>query len=79
MSDLFDDDPRDEPARRSAAGRSRALVITAVVLLASRFIGLTAFASFWTERLWFTSRRLPAGSSARCCGRGSASSSSSAR
>ncbi|GAA2125123.1 UPF0182 family protein [Nocardioides bigeumensis] len=54
MSDLFDDDPRDEQPRAQRSSRSRALVITAVVLLAG-FIGLTAFATFWTERLWFTS------------------------
>ncbi|MGI8901500.1 MAG: UPF0182 family membrane protein [Nocardioides sp.] len=54
MSDLFDDDPRNEPPRSEQRSRSRALVITAVVLLIG-FIGLTAFASFWTQRLWFDS------------------------
>ncbi|MBE7323543.1 UPF0182 family protein [Nocardioides sp. Y6] len=34
--------------------RSRALVVTAVVLLVG-FLLLTAFSSFWTERLWFAS------------------------
>lgn len=52
MSELFDDDPReDEPARPSR--RSRALVITAVVLIAV-FFGLTTFASIYTDRLWYS-------------------------
>ena len=54
MSDLFDDDPRNEQPRSEQRSRSRALVITAVVLLVG-FVGLTAFATFWTERLWFAS------------------------
>src|SRR5688572_9316875 len=54
MSDLFDDDPRDAQPREQRSGRSRALVITAIVLLVG-FVGLTAFATFWTERLWFDS------------------------
>lgn len=51
MSELFDQDPRDPgPARRS--GRSRALIITAVVLVVA-FFALTTFASVYTDRLWF--------------------------
>ncbi len=53
MSDLFDDDPRAQ-APRSERSRSRALIITAGVLLAG-FLALTAFSAFWTERLWFES------------------------
>lgn len=51
MSELFDADPRDPvPQRRS--GRSRALIITAVVLVLA-FFALTTFSSIYTERLWF--------------------------
>ncbi|MDN4163567.1 UPF0182 family membrane protein [Nocardioides abyssi] len=53
MSDLFADDPRDTPPpEREVPRRSRALVITAVVLVVA-FFGLTTFASFYTDRLWF--------------------------
>ncbi|QBX57619.1 UPF0182 family protein [Nocardioides seonyuensis] len=48
---------RPRPAARPAAApsrRSRSLVITAGVLVAM-FMLLSAFASFWTERLWFAS------------------------
>ncbi|WP_182523923.1 UPF0182 family protein [Nocardioides dongkuii] len=51
MSELFDQDPRD-PAPPTRNGRSRALVITAVVLVLA-FFGLTTFASIYTDRLWF--------------------------
>lgn len=52
MSELFDQDPRDPaPPRRS--GRSRALIITAVILVVA-FFALTTFASVYTDRLWFT-------------------------
>jgi uncharacterized membrane protein (UPF0182 family) len=51
VSELFDDDPRDAPPR-SASGRSRALIITAVVLAVLFFL-LTTFASLWTDHLWF--------------------------
>ncbi|MEI5674805.1 MULTISPECIES: UPF0182 family membrane protein [unclassified Nocardioides] len=52
MSELFDQDPRDTaPPPRN--GRSRALIITAVVLVLA-FFGLTTFASIYTDRLWFT-------------------------
>jgi uncharacterized membrane protein (UPF0182 family) len=52
MSELFDEDARDEPADRSPSRRSRALVITAVVLVLS-FFALTAFANFYTNVLWY--------------------------
>ncbi|WP_435743187.1 UPF0182 family membrane protein [Nocardioides sp. SYSU DS0663] len=53
MSDLFDDDPRDTaPPEREVPRRSRALVITAVVLVVA-FFGLTTFAAFYTDRLWY--------------------------
>ena len=41
MSDLFDDDPRTEHGRAEQRSRSRALVITAVVLL----VGFVGFSS----------------------------------
>jgi uncharacterized protein len=44
--------PQQPPRPPGRPGRSRAIVITAAVLLAA-FIALTAFSSFWTERLWF--------------------------
>ena len=54
MSGMFGQ-PARPPAEPSAAPRrSRALVITAAVLLVL-FLGLTAFSAFWTERLWFDS------------------------
>lgn len=56
MSGMFDqpDQPakQQEPPQRS--GRSRALIITAGVIVAL-FIALTGFSTFWTERLWFSS------------------------
>ena len=51
MSELFDEDPRDTVQERPP-GRSRALVITAVVLILA-FFALTTFSNFYTERLWF--------------------------
>ena len=52
MSELFDEeDPRAQVQERPP-GRSRALVITAVVLVIA-FFGLTTFSNFYTERLWF--------------------------
>ncbi|MDQ4054921.1 MAG: UPF0182 family protein [Actinomycetota bacterium] len=53
MSELFDDDPREEAPDRPSR-RSRALVVTAVVLVAS-FFALTTFASVYTDRLWYRS------------------------
>ena len=53
MSELFDDDPRESPPRtRPPSRRSRALVITAVVLVIA-FFGLTTFANFYTNVLWY--------------------------
>ena len=55
MSGMFDESDQtdqQEPPQRS--GRSRALIITAGVLVAL-FIALTGFSTFWTERLWFSS------------------------
>jgi uncharacterized protein len=52
MFDEPDQTEQQEPPQRS--GRSRALIITAGVLVAL-FIALTGFSSFWTERLWFSS------------------------
>ena len=53
MSELFDEDPRDEPADRPPSRRSRALVITAIVLVLA-FFGLTTFANFYTNVLWYS-------------------------
>ena len=52
MSELFDEDPRDETAERPPSRRSRALVITAIVLVLA-FFGLTTFANFYTNVLWY--------------------------
>ena len=54
MSELFDDDPRATAPTRTAPRRSRALLITAVVLVLSIFL-LTGFASIYTDRLWYQS------------------------
>jgi uncharacterized membrane protein (UPF0182 family) len=55
VSELFDDDPRaTPPPRQTAPRRSRALLITAVVVIASIF-ALTAFSSIYTDRLWYQS------------------------
>jgi len=53
VSELFDDDPREDATRRPSR-RSRALVITAVVLIAA-FFGLSTFATVYTDRLWYSS------------------------
>lgn len=52
MSELYDDDPRAEPARTGPSARSRALVVTGIVIVAL-FFALTTFSSFYTDRLWF--------------------------
>ncbi len=52
MSELFDDDPREAAPQEPPRTRSRALLITAVVLVFA-FFGLSTFASIYTERLWF--------------------------
>ena len=56
MSGLFDENERSGRTEfpRTAANRSRALLITAVVLVVG-FLGLTGFSAFWTERLWYQS------------------------
>lgn len=53
MSELFDEEQRDQPPARPTR-RPRALVITAVVLVVA-FFGVTAFANIYTDRLWFRS------------------------
>ncbi len=52
MSELFDEEEREQPPPARPSGRSRALVVTAVVLVIA-FFGLSAFASIYTDRLWF--------------------------
>ena len=52
MSELFGDEEREEPVTRGSSRRSRALVITAVVLVVA-FFALTAFANFYTNVLWY--------------------------
>ncbi len=56
MSDLFDDDPRDPRGgqTRTAPRRSRALLITGVILVLF-ILGLTGFSSIYTDRLWYQS------------------------
>ena len=55
MSELFDDDPRaTPPSRQAPPRRSRALLITAVVVIVAIF-GLTGFSSIYTDRLWYQS------------------------
>jgi uncharacterized membrane protein (UPF0182 family) len=55
VSELFDDDPRDPaPPERTGSRRSRALVVTAVVLIVL-FFGLSTFAGIYTDRLWYKS------------------------
>ncbi|MEJ7831493.1 MAG: UPF0182 family protein [Nocardioides sp.] len=51
MSELFDEDPRDS-AVKSPPRRSRALVITGIVLVVG-FFALTTFSSIYTDRLWY--------------------------
>ena len=54
MSELFDDDPRAAAAEPPRSRRTRALLITAVVLVLAIF-ALSGFASIYTDRLWFNS------------------------
>lgn len=51
MSELFDEEP-ERPAPERPGRRARALVITGVVLVVGFFL-LTAFASVYTDRLWY--------------------------
>lgn len=51
MSELFDEEP-ERPAPERPGRRARALVITGVVLVLGFFL-LTAFASIYTDRLWY--------------------------
>ncbi len=55
MSGMFGAEPAsEEEAPSGRPGRSRTLIVTAVVMVVL-FLALTAFASLWTERLWFKS------------------------
>src|SRR3954449_1111024 len=51
MSELFDEESASAPPPRSSR-RSRALIITAVVLVLA-FLGLSTFAGLYTDRLWY--------------------------
>ncbi len=54
MSDRFDDDlPEDGAEVRRPNGRSRALLITGVVLVLA-FFALTTFSTIYTDRLWYS-------------------------
>jgi uncharacterized protein len=58
VSGFFDEPPR-QPARPAAAPsprpqRSRALVLTAIILVAAFFL-VSVFTGIWTDRLWFRS------------------------
>ena len=57
MSGFFDNPPQARPRPAAAApppGRSRALLFTAVVLVAAFFL-ISVFTGIWTDRLWFSS------------------------
>ena len=58
MSGFFDDGPVQQPRRPAAAAatpqRSRALIGTAVILVAGFFLA-SIFTGIWTDRLWFRS------------------------
>ena len=60
MSNLFDDDPRRPSAPRQVPPprRSRALVITASVLVLG-FFALTTSAGFFTDRMWYAAAGFP--------------------
>jgi uncharacterized membrane protein (UPF0182 family) len=59
MSDIFDEESGGTPPpARSGSRRSRALIITAVVLVLA-FLGLSTFASLYTDRLWYKSGGYP--------------------
>ena len=53
MSELFDEgDGQRRPAPPEPPRRSRALIITAVILVLG-FFALTTFSAFWTDRAWY--------------------------
>lgn len=52
MSELFDQEAHQQPPARGGSRRSRALIITAVVLVLL-FLSLSTFASLYTDRLWY--------------------------
>ena len=55
MSELFDEgEEQRRPATPEPPRRSRALVITAVILVLG-FFALTTFSAFWTDRAWYRS------------------------
>ncbi len=57
MSGFFDDEPeqpRRRPVQSGPSPRSRALAITAVVMIVFFFL-LSSFTGIWTDRLWFNS------------------------
>ena len=54
MSELFDEEEPRREERAAPRGRSRALIITGLVLIVV-FFGITTFASVYTDRLWYDS------------------------
>jgi uncharacterized protein len=52
MSELFDEGAREAAPPQRGSRRSRALIITAVVLVFA-FLGLSTFANLYTDRLWY--------------------------
>ena len=57
MSGFFDEPPPARPRPAATAQppqRSRALVLTGIVLVAA-FFGVSVFTGIWTDRLWFNS------------------------
>ncbi len=52
MSEIFDNEAQTAQPPRSGSGRSKALIITAIVLVLG-FLGLSTFASLYTDRLWY--------------------------
>jgi len=58
VSGFFDDEPESAPRRpvssAGPSGRSRALAITAVILIVLFFL-MSSFTGVWTDRLWFNS------------------------
>ncbi len=52
MSELFDEEPREKRPVQTSPRRSRALIITAALLVVG-FFSLTTFAGFFTDRMWY--------------------------